>query len=128
MVVDNSWKSFISCHSPSAGKMYGLVKIHKVINPVRILTSGCNTVVQNLSTFVENVLYKKVEKISSRIRGTSLMLDITTDNLNDSDLSENSVLVIFDIAKMFPSINNESRIKTVNVLSDGESKYPVYIY
>ena len=107
--------------------MYGLVKIHKVINPVRILTSGCNTVVQNLSTFVENVLYKKVEKISSRIKGTSHMLDIT-DNLNDSDLSENSVLVIFDIANMFPSINNESRIKTVNVLSDGESKYPVYIY
>ena len=55
------------------------------------------------------------------------MLDIT-DNLNDSDLSENSVLVIFDIANMFLSINNESRIKTVNVLSDGESKYPVYIY
>ena len=44
-VIDNSWKDFISCDSPSAGKMYGLVKTHKANNPVRIITGGCNTAV-----------------------------------------------------------------------------------
>ena len=62
-VIDNSWKDFISCDSPSAGKMYDLVKTHKVNNPVRIITSGCNTDVENLSIFVEKVLYKEVERI-----------------------------------------------------------------
>ena len=73
-VIDNSWKSFVSCDSPSAGKMYGLT--HKVDNPVRIITSGCNTAVENLSIFVEKVLYSEVEKIPSRIKDTNHMLDI----------------------------------------------------
>ena len=46
MVIDNSWKSCISCVTPSAGKMFVLVKTHKVNNPVRIVTSGCNTAVE----------------------------------------------------------------------------------
>ena len=46
MVIDNSWKSCISCVTPSAGKMFVLVKTHKVNNPVRIVASGCNTAVE----------------------------------------------------------------------------------
>ena len=86
-VIDSSLKSFILCDSTSAGKIYGLARTHKFDNPVRIVTSGCNTAVENLSVFVEEPLYKKVERISSRIRDTSHMLDII-DNLNDSDLPE----------------------------------------
>ena len=52
------------------------------------------------------------------------MLDII-DNLNDSDLPENFVLVSFDVVNMFPSIGNESDIKAVKkVLSERESKHP----
>ena len=98
-VIDNSWKSFVSCDSPSAGKMYGLIKTHKVDNPVRIITSGCNTAVENLSIFVEKVLYSEVEKIPSRIKDTNHMLDII-DNLNDSNLPDNSVLVSFDVVNV----------------------------
>ena len=82
-VIDSSWKSFVSCDSPSAGKMYGLVKTHKVNNPVRIITSGCDTAVENLSIFVEKVLYKEVERIPSRIKDAGHTLDII-DNLSDS--------------------------------------------
>ena len=120
--------------------MYGLAKTHKANNPVRIITSGCNTAVENLSIFVEKVLYKEAERIPSRIKDTGYMLDVI-DNFNDSDLpensflvsfdvvnmfpSENSVLVSFDVVNMFPSIDNESGIKAVKkVLNDGESKNP----
>ena len=72
--------------------MYGLVKTHKANNPVRIITSGCSTAVENLSIFVEKVLYKEVETIPSRIKDTSHMLDII-DNLNDSNFPENSVFI-----------------------------------
>ena len=104
--------------------MYGLVKTHKANNPVRIITSGCNTAVENLSIFVEKILYKEVERLPSRIKDTSHMLDII-DNLNDSDLPENSVLVSFDVVNMFPSIDNESGITAVKkVLNGRESKNP----
>ena len=36
------------------GKMYGNVKTHKIGNPTRVITSGCNTAIENLSIFVEN--------------------------------------------------------------------------
>ena len=72
--------------------MYSLVKTHKANNPVRIITSGCSTAVENLSIFVEKVLYKEVEIIPSRIKDTSHMLDII-DNLNDSNFPENSVFI-----------------------------------
>ena len=71
-VIDNSWKSFVSCDSPSASKMYGLIKTHKVDNPVRIITNGCNTAVKN-SIFAEKVLYSEVKKIPSRIKDTNHM-------------------------------------------------------
>ena len=121
-VIDNSWKHFISCDLPIAGKMNGLVKTHKTNHLIRIITSGCNTAVENLSIFVEKVLCKEVERIPSRIKDTNHMLDII-DNLNDSDLPENFVLVSFDVVNMFPSIDNESSIKAVKkVLNDRESK------
>ena len=123
-VIDNSWKSFVSCDSPSAGKMYGLIKTHKFDNPVRIITSGCNTAVENLSIFVEKVLYSEVEKISSRIKDANHMLDII-DSLNDSNLPDNSVLVNFDVVDMFPSIYNESGIKAVKeMLNIRKNKNP----
>ena len=64
------------CDSNSAGKMYDLVQTHKNNYPVRIITSGCNTAVENLSIFIEKVLYKEVERIPSRIKDTNHMLDI----------------------------------------------------
>ena len=43
--------------------MYGLVKTHKEGNPVRVITSGCRTAVENLSIFVEKCLYSEVLNI-----------------------------------------------------------------
>ena len=74
--------------------------------------------------FVEKGLYKGVKRIPSRIKDTSHMLNII-DNLNDSDLPENSILVSFDVVNMFPSIDNESGIKAVKkILNDREWKKP----
>ena len=52
------------------------------------------------------------------------MLDII-DNLNDSNLPDNSVLDSFDVVNMFPSIDNESGIKAVKeMLNVRENKNP----
>ena len=39
--------------SAKPGKYYGLIKTHKPNNPIRLITSGNGTVVENLSVFTE---------------------------------------------------------------------------
>ena len=115
---------FISYDSPSANKIYGPIKFHRVNNPVRIITSGCNTAVGNLPIFAEKALFQDVERIPSTIKDKNHMLDIVY-NLNDPDLLEISVLVGLDVMKMFPCIDNESGKKTVKkVLNETQSKHP----
>ena len=56
------------------------------------------------------------------------MLDII-NNLNDSDLPENSVPVSFNVVNMFPSTDNESGIKAVKkVLNDRVKKSSYWMY
>ena len=93
--------------------MYSLIKTHKVGNPVRVITSGCRTAIENLSIFVEKCLYSEVLKIESRVKDASEMLTII-DNLNKSNtLTFDCRLVSFDIINMFLSIDNISGLKAV---------------
>ena len=88
--------------------MYGLVKIHKVGNPARVITSGCRTAIKNLSVFVEKCLYLEILKIESTVKDTSKMLTII-DNFNKCNtLTFDFRLVSFDFINMFPSTDNIS--------------------
>ena len=91
--------------------MYGLVKTHKVNNPVRVITTGCGTAVENFSIFVERYLYAEVLKIESRIQDTSEMLNFIDYLYKSNNLTEDSSLVSFDIVNMFPSIDNQSSLQ-----------------
>ena len=82
-ILDNKWKSFITPFSSTAGKMYGNVKTHKENNPVRVITNGCNTAIENLPIFVENVLFELASKLPSQIIDTCHMLEIN-DDMNNS--------------------------------------------
>ena len=78
-----------------------MIKTHKENNPARVITSGCGTAIKYLSIFVEKYLYKEVDKLCTRIKDTPDMLNII-DEINNSDvITENSVLVSFDIINMF---------------------------
>ena len=121
-VLDNKWKTLITLFSSTAGKMYGNVKTHKENNPVRVITSGCNTAVENLPIFVENVLVELASKLPSRIKDTCHMLEII-DDMNNSILSSSAILVSFDVVNMFPSIDNNMGIASVRkYLDERESK------
>ena len=88
------------------------MKMHKVGNPARIITSGCGTPTENLSFFVEKYCKVAVESISCRVRDTSHMLDII-DELNEIGVSDGDMLVSFDIINMFPSIDNKIGVEQV---------------
>ena len=79
--------------------MYDIVKTHKAKNPVCIVTSGCNTVVEKLSILVEKTLYPLADRLNSKIKDAKHI-----DNINKSMLSENCVLVSLYVVNMFPNI------------------------
>ena len=95
----------MSVKGSTLGKMYGNVKTHKIGNPTRVITSACNTAIENLSIFVENVLYGFASELLSRIKDTSHVLDIS-DNLNSLHLPLDFILASFDIINMFSNIEN----------------------
>ena len=74
-VLCKTQQRFIEPLHVAPGKMHGLLKAHEDNNPVRIITSGCGTAVENLSIFVERYLHPEVLKIESRIQDTSEMLN-----------------------------------------------------
>ena len=76
------------------------------------MTSGCNTAVENLYIFVENVLFELVSQLPSKIKDTCNMLEII-DDINISNLSSSAILVSFDVVNMFSSIYNNMRIASV---------------
>ena len=89
-----------------------MVKTHKADNPVRVITSGYNTVVEKLSILVEKTLYPLDDGLNSKIKDTNNMLEII-DNISKSMLSENCVLVSFEVVNMFPNIDNKSGLLSV---------------
>ena len=99
--------------------MYGNVKTHKENNIVRVITSVCNTAVENLSVFVKNVLFGLASELLSRIRHTCHMSEIITDKMNNSNLSSSAILVSFDVVNTFPSIYNNIGIVSVPKYLDG---------
>ena len=106
--------------------MYDLFKTHETDNLIVVVTSGCGTAVENLSIFVEKCLFPEDLKTESRVQYTPEMLNLI-DFLNDSNiLTENCILVNFDIVNMFPSIDNESGLQAVkNALEAREEQFPL---
>ena len=78
--VSGQWKKFLTVKDSTLGKIYDHVKAHKIDTPTRVITSDCNTVIENFSIFVENMLYDIASELPSRIINTNHMLDII-DNL-----------------------------------------------
>ena len=44
--ISKNWKKFITVKDSTPAKMYGNVKMHKIGNPTRVITNGCNTAIE----------------------------------------------------------------------------------
>ena len=110
--ITSEWKDFIVNKDAKPGKNSTLYKTHKEGNPIRLLTSGCNTAIENLSRFIEVICSPMTENMRSRIKNTGHLLDII-DGLNESGIPDDTILVSFDIVNMYPSIDNKNGIQAV---------------
>ena len=122
--ISKEWKEFVINTEARPGKNATLYKTHKQGTPVRLLTSGCNTAIENLARFLETICAPLIKNIPSRIKNTGHLLDII-DSINEKGIPDNSVLVSFDIINMFPSIDNQNGIRAVkNILDTRSIKKP----
>ena len=110
--ITDEWKEFIRPDHCNTGKRYVMVKKHKADNLVRVITSNCNTTVDKLSELVEKTLHPLADRLNSKIKDTNNMLEIIND-INNSGLSENCVLVSFDVVNMFSNMDHQSDLLSV---------------
>ena len=122
--ISKEWAKYIVNVNAVPGKNNILYKTHKPNNPVRLLTTGCNTPIENLLQFIKVVCAPLTNNIETKIRDTSHLLDII-DELNSERVPDNTILVSFDIMNMYPSIDNDRGIAAVrNALETRAYKSP----
>ena len=92
------------------GKNATLYKTHKQGIPVRLLTSGCNTAIENLACYLEVICAPLTERLRSRIKNTDHLLQII-DCLNINSIPDGTSSVSFDIVNMYPSIDNRNGLR-----------------
>ena len=102
------------------GKNSPVYKIHNPDIPVRLLTAGCNTTIENLYRFTDSIWAPLTSNLPNAIKGTSHSLDFI-DDINKSSLPDKLILVSFDIITMFPNIENERGIEAVRSVLDSRS-------
>ena len=122
--LNSRWANFIINEDAQPGKNSTLYKTHKDGTPVRLLTTGCNTAIENLAIFVEKHCAPIAESIPTRIKDTQHLLQII-DTLNQTEIPNDAILVSFDIVNMFPSIDNTMGINAVrNCLQKRPNQFP----
>ena len=85
-----------------------MIKSHKPKNPIRLITSGNGTAVENLSLFTEYFLHPCVKKEPHVLIDKTAMLNKIFDiNYKFSRFPAGTLLVSWDVISMYPSIDIE---------------------
>ena len=118
--IPESILKFVVNAKASPAKAKGLIKSHKKDNPARLLLSGCNTAIENLSIFVDYHLTPLAKKLPSFIQDSTDFLNKLLE-LNYKPTAS-TLLVSFDVVNMFPNIDNNLGIKAVKKAFNSRKK------
>ena len=106
---------------PRPGTAFGNVKTHKVVNPLRLITSCCGTAIEKLSAFTEYYLKPLAESLLSFIKDTTHLIN-KIDEINQlGPFPTGTLLVSWDVVTMFPNIDNELGVTAVKNALDARS-------
>ena len=108
------------------GKNYGLIKTHKPNNPIRMITSGNGTAVENLSLFTEYFLHPCVKnELQILIDTTALLKKVEDINRRFSPFPAGTLLVSWDVISMYPSIDKVGLDACKTALDHREKLSPI---
>ena len=85
------------------GKNYGLIKTHKPNNPIRLITSGNGTVVENLSAFTEYFLLPCIKKEPQILADTTALEKVEDIHHRFSPFPAETLLASWGVISMYPS-------------------------
>ena len=91
---------------------------------MRLLTSGCNTAIEHLSSYIGPISALLTEQTPCQIKDIAHLLNIIGD-LNKDYISDNCILVSFAIVNMYPNIDNVRGFAAIaSFLNMHETKLP----
>ena len=108
---------FLHCSKGVIPRFYGLPKVHKVSVPLRPIVSFINSPTYNLSKFLSRILSSLLVNRYS-VRNSKEFVDY----VKNFAISENEILVSFDVVSLFTSVPVDKALGLVlDLLSSDES-------
>ena len=101
------------------GKNYGLIKIHKPNNLIRLFISGNGTAFEHLSLFTEYFLHPCVKKVPQILKDTTALLKKVKD-INRR--FRHILLISWDVISIYPSIDNKIGLGACKAVLDRRDK------
>ena len=106
--INDTVVGFVANHSAQPAKNYVLVKSHKPGCKFRVITAGSNSATIHLSAFPEKFLGPLARSQEHVLVDTSDFLNFVNHlNTRYAPMSEEVLLVSWDIEAMYPSIDNK---------------------
>ena len=91
---------YLSCSDGILPRAYGLPKIHKPNNPLRIIVSSINSPFYSLAVFLHNILHKSLPRAQSSIKNSFELIN----KLNNVTIDEGFSLISLDVVSLFTNI------------------------
>ena len=109
--ISVEWRNYIANIHATPGKNPTLYKTHKTGVPVSLLTSGCNTAIENLSRFIKVICSPLTEIMQCRIKDTCIYnwYFKWTPNIKSCEVS----VPRYCFLDMFPCIENQRGIQGI---------------
>ena len=111
--IDKNIYNFVATLNNKPGNITGLVKAHKENFPLRVLTTGCGTAIENPSAFTEYFLVPLGQKHPLYIKDTTHFLNKIKEIGENRVFPPGTLLVSWDVEAMFPNIDNKACLKAI---------------
>ena len=107
---------FLHCSKGVIPRFYGLPKVHEVSMPIRPIVSFVNSPTYNLAKFLSRILSSLSVNRYSVCNSKEFV-----DYVQNFTISENEILVSFDVVSLFTSVPEDKALGLVSDFSSDES-------
>ncbi|XP_055547777.1 uncharacterized protein LOC129731643 [Wyeomyia smithii] len=108
-MIDQPTKNRLTTYNATCPKIYGLPKIHKDGNPLRVILSCINCPTYDLSKYLARILHHPVDHEKYNVRNSYEFCTF----INNVTLPPNYVLVSFDVVSLFTCIPRDLVVQAV---------------
>ena len=108
-MIDQPTKNRLTTYNATCPKIYGLPKIHKDGNPLRVILSCINCPTYDLSKYLASILHHSIDHEKYNVRNSYEFCTF----INNVTLPPNYVLVSFDVVSLFTCIPRDLVVQAV---------------